>query len=289
MKKNNHQIQIDLLDVIRGYSKLKFFKKTFYFKHFSVEDSLYLDSLTQFDIESSVKSGVKTQSDILKEAIKIGAWSDKKEDKIKSLQWTIKRSTAALSKITDLNQRKIFSKQIENQRTELKEISKGRKNLLKYSAESLAESKKINRLIKYALYEDESFKNLVKREDRMIAAPVLFNRYAELGDRNNILRFSYHGGFIDMYAAQSNNPIALFGCILKELTIFQRSLLIMTNSLLNKLRNVNIPDEISDDPVKIYEYEEKEQTEAKVSHGVDDLKQKAKARGGKLKAEDFLS
>ena len=83
-----------------------------------------------------------------------------------------------------------INKQIENQRTELKEISKGRKNLLKYSAESLAESKKINRLIKYALYEDESFKNLVKREDRMIAAPVLFNRYAELGDRNNILRFS---------------------------------------------------------------------------------------------------
>ena len=59
--------------------------------------------------------------------------------------------------------------------------------------------------------------------------------------------------------------------------------------MLNKLRNVKIPDEISDDPIKIFNYEEKEESEGKVSHGVDDLKMKSKARGGKLKAEDFLS
>lgn len=55
------------------------------------------------------------------------------------------------------------------------------------------------------------------------------------------------------------------------------------------MKNTRIPDEIADDPVKILDYEEKEEGDSKVSHGVDDLKLKMKARGGKLKAEDFLS
>jgi hypothetical protein len=55
------------------------------------------------------------------------------------------------------------------------------------------------------------------------------------------------------------------------------------------MRNVRIPDEIAGDPIKIYEYEEKQDGEKTVSHGIDDLKAKSKVRGGKLKPEDFLS
>jgi hypothetical protein len=55
------------------------------------------------------------------------------------------------------------------------------------------------------------------------------------------------------------------------------------------MKNVKIPDNISGDPVKIMDYVEKEETEAKVSHGVEDLRRKAQVRDGKLKAEDFLS
>jgi hypothetical protein len=289
MKKDSHQIHNDLLDVIRGYSKLILFKNTYYFKHFSLADSLEVESFMKSDIDSSVRSGIKKRSELLEKAIKIGAWSEKEEEKTKSLEWTIKRSTAALNKITDLKQREMFNSQIEDQRKELKSMSEKRSGLLKYSAESLAESKRINRLIEYSLYKDCDFKTPISKEDRLFAAPALFKRYSELGDRDNILMYAFHGGFLDIFATQRNNPIALFGCILSELTIFQRSLLIVTNSLLNKLRNVKIPDEISDDPIKIFNYEEKEESEGKVSHGVDDLKMKSKARGGKLKAEDFLS
>jgi hypothetical protein len=66
-------------------------------------------------------------------------------------------------------------------------------------------------------------------------------------------------------------------------------LLIVSSGLLSKMRNVRIPDEIAGDPIKIYEYEEKQDGEKTVSHGIDDLKAKSKVRGGKLKPEDFLS
>jgi hypothetical protein len=36
-------------------------------------------------------------------------------------------------------------------------------------------------------------------------------------------------------------------------------------------------------------YEEKEEKDTKVSHGIDDLRRKSQVRGGELKAEDFLS
>ena len=138
MKKDSHQIHNDLLDVIRGYSKLILFKNTYYFKHFSLADSLEVESFMKSDIDSSVRSGIKKRSELLEKAIKIGAWSEKEEEKTKSLEWTIKRSTTALNKITDLKQREMFNSQIEDQRKELKSMSEKRSGLLKYSAESLA-------------------------------------------------------------------------------------------------------------------------------------------------------
>ena len=84
MKKDSHQIHNDLLDVIRGYSKLILLKKTYYFKHFSLADSLEVESFMKCDIDSSVRSGIKKKSELLEKAIKIGAWSEKEEIKEKS-------------------------------------------------------------------------------------------------------------------------------------------------------------------------------------------------------------
>ena len=76
---------------------------------------------------------------------------------------------------------------------------------------------------------------------------------------------------------------------LDELTICLKQGNSLSSSLLNKMKNTKIPDEIYGDPVKMLEYEEKEEKDSKVSHGVGDLKAKMAMRGGKLKAEDFLS
>ena len=289
MKKNHYQIHRDLLDIIPGYSDLQLNNKIFYFKHFSLEYSLELEALTQRDIVESERSGIKKRDQLLESAIKGGGWSNEKSEKIKSLQWMVKKSLAALEKMEDVNQRRVFHKQIKNQEDELQELEAEKNEIVKYSAEALAETKKIQRMMEGSCFLDSEFKKEVSKKIHDPLAPLIFSRYVELNNRDNLLMIAYHSGFFDIYATQSKNPLALFGATLRDLTVFQKNILIMTNSLLLKMQNTRIPDEIAGDPLKIYKYEEKEQSESNVSHGLDDLKAKTKARGGKLKAEDFLT
>ena len=202
----------------------------------------------------------------------------------------IKKSTLSLNKITEPTQRKAFGEQIERQRDSLNELKSKKNKLLTFSAETLAEAKKIKRMIRGHLFCDSEFKNPLKDEQLIeILAPDLFTRYADLNNKDNILNASFHGGFFEIFVTQSKNPLVLLGGSFEKITLFQKNLLVLSNALLNKMKNSEIPDEISNDPSKILEYEEPEDKSPNVSHGLDDLKAKMKARGGELKPEDFLT
>ena len=288
-KQNDCGSYRDLLDVIRGYSVLDYGGESYYFKHFTMVDSLQVESFKETDIRSSVNSGIKREQELLDSAIEIGSWETKKEEELKSLEWTIKKSMSALEKIQDTTQRKIFNNQIKNKQKALANLKEARSKITSYSAEHLAETKKIGRMVDMSIFRDLGFKESVPQEVKLPLTALLFGRHSELNSRNTLLRASYFGGFFDIFVAQNGNSIQLFGTDIKNLTTFQKYILVVSNSLLSKMKNTRMPNEIYGDPVKMFEYEEKEETDSKVSHGVDDLKMKAKARGGKLKAEDFLS
>jgi hypothetical protein len=61
------------------------------------------------------------------------------------------------------------------------------------------------------------------------------------------------------------------------------------SALLNKLKNVDMPDDIKDDPLKIIKYVEPKTTDPDTTEGIEDIKAKMSKRGGSLKAEDLLS
>lgn len=290
MKNEDDKYATNLLDIVRGYSVLTKSGKSFYFKHFKVVDLLELDYLQEIDIAESKKIGIKKQEDLLDIAIKRKVWSVAKEEEIKSLGWILKKSIVALDKITDPFQRKNFNAQIENQENDLKKLEEEKAKICSYSAEGLSEVKKIKRMEEKALFLDKDLTQQKLDNEDISVTRGLFDKYQELNNRNNILRASYFGGFFDLFTAQNGNSIQLLGdksfC---DITSFQKSLLVLSNALLNKLKNTKMPDEIYGDPVKMLSYEEKEEGEKKVSHGVDDLRAKSKARGGKLKPEDFLS
>ncbi len=289
MKTNEKEYSKDLLDILRGYSILSCSGKDYFFKHFLFIEILELEEQQRLDIKDSIKNGIQKESKLIEKAIETGGWSKQEEDKISSLKWTIKKSTTAMSKIQDPKQREVFNAQIEGEREQLSKLQKKRNGIVSYSAESLAEVKKIQRMVSSCIFYDKKFKKRLGDDEPTGITATLFNRFAELNQRERILGASYHGGFFDTFAAQHRNPLQLFGSKFTDLTVFQKNLLALTNTLFNKIKNVSIPDEISDDPIKILEYEEKEEKESKVSHGVGDLKRKVAARGGELKAEDFLS
>tara|TARA_R110002153_G_scaffold43986_4_gene124155 strand:+ start:13170 stop:14039 length:870 start_codon:yes stop_codon:yes gene_type:complete len=289
MSETNESHSVDLLEILQGYSMLEYLNTNYYFKHFNILEVLSLDFEEKKEIKKSVKTGIKTSEELVKSAINIGSWSEKKEDKIKSTIWMIKKSEAALSKIEDTNQRKIFNNQIESQRNELKEIQNEKSKITNYSAEHLAQIKKIKKMVKSSIFLNKNFSEQLKEEHTIPLTAILFAKFNHLNSRETCLRASYNGGFFDFYVAQAGNPLSIFGVTYDKLTCFQKNLIVYSNSLLNKIKNVSIPPEIADDPVKVYEYEEKPQSESKTSHGVDDLRTKMAMRGGELKAEDFLS
>tara|TARA_R100000231_G_scaffold78286_1_gene60587 strand:- start:589 stop:1461 length:873 start_codon:yes stop_codon:yes gene_type:complete len=290
MKKNDDSDHSsNLLDIVRGYSVLNFSDKEYYFRHFLFVEILELDEMYKADIKKSVKKGIEKEEKLIKNAIKLGSWTIREEEEIKSLKWTIKKSTSALSKIKDVNQRSHFNNQIKSDTSKLNILNAKRNGITSYSAESLAEIKKVQRMVDKCLFFDSNFKDKIGDDISTGLTSILFSRYAELNSKECVLGASYKGGFFDIFAAQSRNPLKLFDATFNTLTIFQKNLITLSTSLLNKMKNVRIPDEIADDPIKILDYEEKEDVDTKVSHGVDDLKLKMKARGGKLKAEDFLS
>jgi hypothetical protein len=213
----------------------------------------------------------------------------KKEDKLKSTIWMIKKSEAALSKIEDANQRKIFNNQIESQRNDLKKIQDEKAKITNYSAEHLAQIKKIKKMVSSSVFLNKDFSEKLKEEHQMPLTAILFAKFNHLNSRETCLKASYNGGFFDFYVAQTGNPLSIFGVTFDKLTCFQKNLIVYSNALFNKIKNVSIPSEIADDPVKVYEYEEKPHQESKTSHGVDDLRTKMAMMGGELKAEDFLS
>ena len=289
MKSEDNKHSVDLLDVVRGYSLIAHLGKPCYFKHFSVIGLLELDYLQDIDIDESTRAGIKKEKELLDLNIKRGSWSVAKEEKIKSLEWTLKKSMSALNKISDLAQRKVFYTQIEGQERDLKNIRAERAQICSYSAEHLSEVKRVKRMTEGSIFLDKDFTQKPSKEEEVYFMVAMFARYRELNDREALLRASYFGGFFEIFAAQGGNSSQLIGGTFCEMTSLQKSLIVLSNSLLNKVKNTQIPDEIAGDPVKIMDYEEQEEKDTKVSHGVDDLKMKMQARGGKLKAEDFLS
>ena len=289
MKDDVSQAAAHLLDISRGFSILNLRGTSYYFRHFTLGEMLEFDEFQQIEFKKAVKTGIQTEEELIESAINIGSWSQEKEEKIKSLKWTIDRSTKALEKMSDINQRRAFSGQIDQNRKELDKVNGDRAKICSYSAEHLSEQKRFDRMVTSALFYDEEFKNPIKTDERIELAPLVFLRFGELSNKKNLLLAIYQSYFFDVFTAQSRNPLKLFEATFLTLTLFQKCLLSYANALLSKMKNVRIPDEIAGDPIKIFDYEEPKDREKKVSHGLDDLKQKMEMRGGELKAEDLLT
>jgi len=289
MKNEDYKHSINLLDIVRGYSVLTYGKKVYYFKHFSIIALLELDYLEKMDMAASVKAGIKKEEDLIELAIKRKTWSISKEEKMKSLAWMIKKSMNELKKMNDPAQKKVFQEQIKNQEKDLKKLKKERASLCGFSAEGLASIKKVKRMTRCSLFLDKNFTQQCSEEERDVLIEMLMERNNELNQRETLIRASYFGGFFELFAITGSDPFRLINKSFKEVTSFQKNLIVLSNSLLNKCKNVDFPEEIRNDPVRMLDYEEKEESDNKTSHGVDDLKRKMEARGGKLKAEDFLS
>lgn len=277
-----------LLEISRGYSVFTVNNKDYYFKHFSIEEMLELEEFENHQMIEARKNGLKTRTELVKDAMKYGAWTQSEEDKITSIEWTINNSLKTLDKMSDPVTRKSFSKQIEGQRKQLNELKNKKDKIAAYSAESLAQQKRLSKMIQNSLFKDKEFKDLIELKDVEILGALIFSKFAELANKDNLLRASYLSYFFEVFMA-TKNSLDLFQVKFMDLTLFQKGLISYSRALQNKMENTKMPDEIYGDPIKMFNYVEPKENDTNKSEGIDDIKRKMKARGGELKAEDLLS
>jgi hypothetical protein len=279
-----------LIDIVRGYSIIYVDSKKFYFKHLTLRDHLSLDERYDQYIKDAQKSGIKTEEEIIALAIKNNYWTINKEDEIKSLDWSIKKLEQAREKMSDPLQKYSIKANIEEKIATLNKIKQDRSKIANYSAENFAQNKKIRELISSTFFKDQEFKETLGESEAYSYISELFEKMSDLSDKEIILNAAYLGSFFELFTLHYRQPHVVFGKSGFDLTIYQKNLLVYANSLLNKFKNVSIPDGILDDPVKILNYVEKDHSaDSKTTYGIEDLREKSAARGGSLKAEDFLT
>ena len=288
MNKKDSIISMLLLEVLRGYSKIKFKEKTFYLKHFTVYEGL---TLVEFELEafdSAITKGIKGEDDLLKLAVDRDQWSKTEEDSIKTLEWTISKSEKALSKMSDPFAKRSFLESIKGQKKELKELQEKRQDLINHSAERLAQRKRYHKEITQSIYLDQEMTENIDQNDLFSIIDSINEKVRQLSDRNNLIKMAFSPSFFDNYCIFNKQPDSILKKDIFEISVWQRNILYYASHLYNKLRNCEMSDDIKQDPIKIYNFNPNtEEKESNVIHGVSDLRSKIAKNGGKLGAEDF--
>jgi len=283
------QISLLLLDILRGYSKITHKYKNYYFKHFKIYDGLKLEEFELDCVYQAKKQGIKSEEQLLEQAIKRGNWSKQEEASMKDLKWMIEKSKKAASKIADNNTKKAFEDSIQKQVDELTELQTKKNQFILHSAENLAKRKRVNKEISLSLFYDEGMSEMISEEDLILLIPEVNLLIDNLSSSEKIIEVSYNPSFFDLYCLNYRQPSKVIDKNIYDITLWQKNLLSYASVLLNKLQNLDIPDDIKDDALKLYNYTQKENSSTgdKVTEGVSDLRAKMAQNGGKLTAEDF--
>ena len=278
-----------LLDILRGYSKITHKYKNYYFKHFGLYDSLKLEEFELDCVIEAKKQGIKGKDELIELAIKRGGWSKQEEASMKDLNWMINKSRKAASKISDNNTLKAFEDSIQKQVDELNALRAKKNQFISHSAENLGKSKRANREIFLSLFYDKEMTENVSEDDLYFLISEVNSKIEGLTSVENLLKVAFDSYFFDIYTLNYRDPNKILDTNIYKITIWQKSLLSYASILLNKLKNMDIPDDIREDALKIYNFQPKENTsqDNKVTEGVSDLRAKMAQNGGKLTADDF--
>lgn len=281
-------VESDLFDIINGYSKLYLDNKRdfFFYKHISIIDSIGLSKVYEERFAQAIKSGIKTEEQLLDEAKKSGYWSSEDEEMIKTLSWEEDKLQLSAKKVMDPSQRQSVLDRAREKRTELEEYLTKKNNICAVSAERLADQERIKRILTERSYKDKDLTQKAGKE--IVDQSDEFKQFLErMGDKKHLLQIAFCGSFFDIYSIYQKHPHKVFDNTSFALTIYQKNLLMLGGGLLSKIQNHydEMDKDKREDPVYIYEYKPKEEDKPQSDH--TDLMKKARM-GKKLGPEDLL-
>ncbi len=275
-------------EILEGVSPFTHNGETFFFKHPTIKEKLKDYEINTESEEEGKKRGIKTEQELIDQAIRSGSWSKENEDKIEDLQWLVEKTESSISKLSDPNLVKHNQKTIDGYKQELSSLQLGRSKITYMSLENYALSRSHKICCErdcYYIHKNEK-KNLKTNSDRNILGSYI-KVYGNLLVKDNLIKAAYTPVYFDLvYMAAS--PLELYPEGLEKITVFQKDLLFYAHVLCSKLKNLDIPDGIRNDAIALYNYKPKEES---VDKKEDFNPRKfVQSKGGleKMKPEDKL-
>ena len=225
---------------------------------------------------------------MIESAIGCGSWSKEKEEKIEDLAWLVEKTQSSIDKLSDPNLIEHNKKTIDGYKNELNTLYEERSKITYMSLENYALSRYHQICCKRDCFHLKNGKQKKIADDtsnKILASYI--KCYSRLIDMDNLLKAAYNPYFFDLlYIAKS--PLELFPDGFKTMTVFQKDLLFYGQILSSKLKNMDIPEGIKKDPVALFNFKPKEESENKK----EDFNPRkfVQSKGGleKMKPEDKL-
>ena len=244
-------------DILKGYSKLFASDgKEFFYKHPTIYE---YESDAQYKDEYSREAkalGLKSEKELLAEAVSYKVWDNDKDIKIKKLKSLSLKQQQAISKINEPSVKKLAQESFDETLKEMNELITAKEKLIVFSLERYVERKTNTKMFLSFLFSDEKFLNQIDEDSYLDNVIVSFrSKYEDLSNRDLSLKRAYYGSFFELFSLYHNNPFNIFGKNIYELTIFQKNLMVYASILKSKLDNIpNIPDGVKEDGVLLFNY-----------------------------------
>ena len=312
-----------IIEIFKGVTVTKCSFGNLYFKHFNNLDSRGIFSNKSNFVKEAVSKGLETESEALERIIKDGFWTDEEEEDLQEKEKFVSRIKDGLKKIKIPSKREEHKKYIKLEEDKVLKKRNERKSLIGLTAEIFAENK-INKLffdsvtfidekLTVPALKEIGYDELEKEKEIYIKQQEFFKRF----DETNISKAALCP-FYSPYLTFAEDPFAIYGKSLIDLTTFQMRLTSYSRTFLNIFKNSQktIPEYITKDPELLIEFWEAQregsnkrpskasegsggtthfganqqdlQTMAESDEDVVSLSKEIKSKGGKLTMEQMM-
>tara|TARA_B110000495_G_scaffold200108_1_gene214724 strand:+ start:521 stop:1498 length:978 start_codon:yes stop_codon:yes gene_type:complete len=282
------------LDILNGYSKVKYIDKFLYIKHFGIFDEALIGENYEEVYAHAQHQGLPTEAERLQVLSEEGFWGKADERKIELNRVEIEELEKKLAKTIIKKQKEKILKNLSSARDQIDKSQLKRQEMLHDTCESFAQFKSMNYSVWLSFYIDEGLTEKAWDKegfDSMDRADLneliaLYNLKMKEISISNLKKISISAVFSN-YFYLSDSVSDFFGKRILDLTFFQTSLASYGRMFKNiQENNSDIPESVLNDPDALFDFAKSKNEGADVSSKLRDT-EGAYSRVGATK-EDMI-
>lgn len=250
-------------DIVKGWSEVKYKKKTLFIKHLNATDQVDIDEIRARYLKNAIKRGIPQKEELIADLKKEGVWTDEDDRKIIRHENYIEQLVKGKSQLVLKSQLDQQNKNISEARKELESMLNKKQEILGVNAEDYADKRSNDYYIiksffndaelKDPLFPDENAYSELYAED-VTGLVKLYNNTFECFEEENIQHMILQD-FYYIYFPFSEDTVGFFGRPVVELTYNQLKLIVYTKIFKNIFENnKHIPEKIKKDPEALLDY-----------------------------------